>query len=270
TFSGIFWQAQIHTDFLSPFFFRQSFLNKIRVFAAKLIIWKADRIRVVSERIKKSLVEIGLEGKKIDVLPISIKAEEIENIPISFNLKEKYPGMDFIILMVSRITPEKNIRSAVAAFFEALKKRPKMKLVIAGEGPSLPDLKRETEKRGILKDVEFLGELTHEKAISAMKTADLFLSSSVYEGYGMTAVEAAAAGCPVLITDTGIAGEIIKDGESGTVVPVGSVLKMAEAIEVLAGNKEKREKMAERAKESVKNLMSKDEYLNKFKEILEK
>jgi len=263
------WQAQVHTDFLSPFFFRQSFLNKIRVVISKIIIWKADRVRVVSERIKKSLIEIGFKGEKIDVLPIAVQAEEIKNMPITFDLRKEFPDANFIIFMASRLTPEKNIRLALNAFSEALKINSGMKLVIAGDGPCQRDLEEEAEKRGIFQDVKFLGKLSYQEVISGMKTADLFLSSSVYEGYGMTVIEAAVVGCPVLMTDTGVAGEIIKDGENGTVVPVGLVSKMAEAIVDLAGNNNKRKKIAEEGKKIALNLISKEEYLKKFREIME-
>ena len=268
-FYKIGWQVQVHTDFLSPFFFRQSFLNKIRVVISKIIIWKADRVRVVSERIKKSLIEIGFKGEKIDVLPIAVQAEEIKNMPITFDLRKEFPDANFIIFMASRLTPEKNIKLALNAFSEALKINSGMKLVIAGDGPCKKDLEDEAEKRGIFQDVKFLGKLSYQEVISGMKTADLFLSSSVYEGYGMAVVEAAAVGCPVLMTDTGVAGEIIKDGENGTVVPVGLVSKMAEAIVDLAGDNNKRKKIAEEGKKIVLDLISKEEYLKKFREIME-
>ena len=71
------------------------------------------------------------------------------------------------------------------------------------------------------------------------------------------------------MTDTGVAGEIIKDGENGMVVPVGLVSKMAEAIVDLAGDNNKRKKIAEEGKKIVLDLISKEEYLKKFREIME-
>ncbi|MDD4761917.1 MAG: glycosyltransferase family 4 protein [Candidatus Pacebacteria bacterium] len=264
------WQAQIHTDLLSKFFFRQSLKNKIRVFLAKAIIGKADRIRAVSERIKNSLLEWGIEEEKIDVLPIAINAGEIKNAPIIFDLKEKFPQFDFRALTVSRLTPEKNIRVILAALAEIVKKKPKTGLVIAGSGECLDDLKMEVKEKKIEDNVIFTGKLSFLEAIGAMKTADVFLSSSVYEGYGMAVAEAMAAGCPVIMTDTGLANEVLKNRESGLVVKIGNKKEIAEAIDFLMENKEEREKIIEGAKREADNFIEQEEYLKKFKEILEK
>ena len=65
---------------------------------------------------------------------------------------------------------------------------------------------------------------------SYYKSADVFVLTSNYEGYGRTIIEAEAAGCPVIMTDVGIAGDVIKNGENGLIVPVGDVQALAEAL----------------------------------------
>lgn len=269
-FLGVKWQAQIHTDLLSPFFFRQSIKNKIRVLLAKMIIWKADSIRVVSERIKKSLLNLGIKEEKIEVLPIAIDVSAIKNMPVTFDLKEKFPQFDFRALSVSRLTPEKNIRLAITAISKLAEEYPRMGFIIAGEGECQEDLKKEAEERGVEKNVVFTGKLSFQEAIGAMKTADIFLSSSVYEGYGVAVAEAMASNCPIVMTDTGLAGEEIRDQEEGRVVPVGSVSGMTEAIRDLLSNSEKRKEMARKADLRTSKFINREEYFKRFKDILEK
>ncbi|MDO8523146.1 MAG: glycosyltransferase, partial [bacterium] len=103
------WQMQIHTDILNPYFAKQSLFNWIRVRLAKFLLPRANGIRVVSERIKKSLVNYkNLLSDRIAVLPVFVDIEKIKKTPVKIDLHKKYPDK-FIILMASRITKEKNI-----------------------------------------------------------------------------------------------------------------------------------------------------------------
>ena len=129
-------QLQVHTDFLNPYFKKESLLNRIRVSIAKILIPRADSIRVVSERIKHSLNSVfRVPNSKISVLPVFIDVQKIQKSPAKISLRKKYSQFDFIILMVSRLTREKNIGLAIEAMAEITKKYPKTGLVIVGNGP---------------------------------------------------------------------------------------------------------------------------------------
>ncbi|TSD02623.1 MAG: hypothetical protein Athens071426_439 [Parcubacteria group bacterium Athens0714_26] len=120
---GFSLQLQVHTDFLSPYFARESFLNKIRILTAKFLLPRTDRIRVVSERIKRSFTAVGLKLKnEPEVLPIYIDVKKIQSLEIKTDVKKKYPNFDFIILMASRLTKEKNIGLAIEVMAEIVKK----------------------------------------------------------------------------------------------------------------------------------------------------
>ncbi|MEK7581927.1 MAG: glycosyltransferase, partial [Patescibacteria group bacterium] len=97
--SGAKLHFQIHTDFLSPYFTKGNFLNRIRIVLARFLLPRADGIRVVSERIKNSLKTKKYKLKTIPVvLPIFTDAKKImETIP-KFDIHKKYPQFDFIIL----------------------------------------------------------------------------------------------------------------------------------------------------------------------------
>ena len=97
-------EVQLHTDFLSPHFKKGNLKNILRVPLGKRVLKKADCIRVVSERIKRSI------KKKIQsvvvtpiVLPIFTDIEMIQNTPVSIDLHQKYPTLEHITVMVSRL-----------------------------------------------------------------------------------------------------------------------------------------------------------------------
>ena len=257
-------QVQIHTDFLSPYFWKESFLNKIRVLIAKFLIPKADCIRVVSERIKKSLLRVTHSPLRITILPIFVDIKKIQAAPRKTDLHKKYPQFEFIILMASRLTKEKNIGLAIKAMAEIIKKHPKTGLVIAGDGPEKENLKFKIKNLNLSGNV-ILEPWTDDLA-SYYKTADLFLLTSNYEGYGMAVVEAMAAGCPVITTDVGLAGEILINKKDGLVVSVGDKNKLTDAILALVENPGLRAELVRNAVKTLSFWLSREEYLNAYRD----
>jgi len=196
-------EVQIHTDIFSPYF--SGFQNKVRKFLARTVLAKADKIRVVSNRIRDSLVERWPAlATKIEVRPILVDIDKIKNATVKVNLHDKYRQFSKIILMASRLTKEKNIDLAIEAMPMILTKMPKVGLIIVGSGPEEEILKSKADK---LKD-NIIFEPWSDDLPSYYKTADLFLNTSLFEGYGMTLVEAKAVGCPIVSTDVGVAKEI--------------------------------------------------------------
>jgi len=257
-------QLQVHTDFLSPYFRQESIANKLRVILGKILVKKADSLRVVSQRIKRSLVKLKVPAEKIFVLPIFTDINKITATPVKDNLKNKYLRFNFIILMASRLARVKNIDLAIAAMPEVLKKNPQAGLVIVGSGREEKNILAKIKKLK-LSDNVILEPWTNNLA-SYYKSADLFLLTSNYEGWGMSIVEAMAVGCPVIMTDVGCAGELVKDKVTGQVIPVGDVKALSQAI---IKDNELRSIMKTKALAAVKQLPAKEEYLKKYKQSWE-
>src|SRR3989344_3985801 len=199
---------QIHSDIFNPYYALESFFNKVRVWLARFLIPQASCVRVVSERVKKSL-------NRSDAIVLSIFSEIKKSN--GENLKQKYPGYDFYILMVGRLAPEKNFSLALNAMREVIKKINAL-LVVVGEGTERQKLEREVLS-GLEANVRFEGG--QENLGEYYASADCFLLTSNYEGYALAATEAITSGLPVIMSDVGVAGEIVKDGENGLVVSVG-------------------------------------------------
>lgn len=200
-------ELQIHTDIGSPYFRRHSWLNRIRFWLARFLLPRANHIRVVSQRIKDFLVgEWHLPTDTIEIRPIAIDLGQIGAMSVvdKFNLRLLYPQKKNI-LMVGRLEPEKNLSLALRGFAEAIKILPSLNLVIVGTGQKEASLHALARRLGIAERVQFMGWVP--MPISYYKSADLFLQTSDYEGYGMALVEAKMAGCPIVSTDVGVATE---------------------------------------------------------------
>jgi len=211
---GLPLEIQIHGDIGSPYF-AKSISNKIRLSLAKKYLPQADKIRVVSNRIK-DYVEKVLDQKfsstdkrrpAIEVRPIFVDKAKIKNAPILVDLKRKYKQFSAIVLMASRLEREKNIELAINAWPLVLQSFPNAGLIIVGEGSEELNLKKLVVSNFLTKSVIFEKWADKETLYSYYKTADLFLNTSLFEGYGMTLVEAQSAGCKIVSTDVGVARE---------------------------------------------------------------
>ena len=208
------WQVQIHTDFLNQYFWQESFKNKIRVILAKWLLPRADSIRVVSDRIKNSLInKLRISNDNILVIPIYVDAEKIKNESPKFNLRQKYSNFDHIILTVGRLAKEKNHKLLLDGFSVFVKKYSKSLLVIVGDGSERKNLEAQIKSLDLTNNVVIEG--WQDDLVSYYKGADLFVFNSKYEGYGMAVIEAMTAGLPVLMTDVGCAYDLPSDMRLG-------------------------------------------------------
>lgn len=243
-------QIQLHTDVFGHFYSRHSLGNFLRALMSRLIIPKADSLRVVSQNIKEHVVvKKLLPEKKIFVLPIFVDVQSIITKQASYSLKDKYQEFEKIIVIAARIEKEKNLSLSFEAFRKVLRKIPKAGLVLLGDGSQVKSLQSLAKRLNIAENVRFEGWA--QDPVSAYKSADLLLVTSFYEGYGMNIVEALACGCPVISTDVGIAreaGAYIVNYDPGEIA-----LKSVEMLE-----KGARGHLA-------LNVMSKAEYLETFK-----
>lgn len=257
-------ELQVHTDFLNKYYQKQSRRAIFQIFLAKIILKKADQIRVVSLRIKNSIIsKLKISEQKVLNLPISFtNLKKEENLNNNY-LKEKYPQFNFIILMASRLVKEKNISLAIKVFNKLNKEFADIGLIIVGSGQEEMDLK---EKAKDNKNIVF--ESWVNNLSDYYISADIFLLTSNYEGWGMTVVEASSYGLPVVMTDVGCAGEFLKNNYNGIICPVGDEQKTLESLRFLINNEEKRREIGNNAFKSYQDLI-KTNYLQKLKDSWE-
>lgn len=262
---------QSHTDFLIPSF-KKGFLNKIRLMFANFVIPKASGMRVVSQNVKESIINKFTKLPFIpDVLPIYIDIEKIENHIVNENVKNTLQKFKFVVCMVSRITKEKGIDLAIKALEPLFKKYFFMGLVLVGDGDQRDSIVSLTKKMDLEDRVIFAG--WQSDVYSYMKSSQVFLNTSYYEGYGMTIIEAGASKTAIVTTQVGIAKEICKDKINSLVCPIGDVECIRNSIEQLISDNQSRILYSNNMLETVKNISGKKEdyvktYINNLGKIL--
>jgi len=190
---------QIHTDITSSYFKRMSRINRARSILGKWVISEADCIRAVSRRIERGVEVKYRPNAGISILPIFVNLKEFKKIE-----HKKHPRFETTLLVVSRLEEEKNVQLAIRALCKARDVGNDAGLVIVGSGGEEEKLKLLATELEVSEWVEFAGWQDPKEYYAV---SDLVLVPSHYEGYGMTIVEALAAGVPVLSTDVGIAHE---------------------------------------------------------------
>jgi glycosyltransferase involved in cell wall biosynthesis len=145
-------------------------------------------------------------------------------------------GTDFVLGAVARLDSIKNHPMMIKAFGLIRRKYPYAKLLIVGDGPERQGLEALTAELGLKGSVVFSGFREDTERFYALM--DVFLLTSFSEGTAMTLLEAMAAGLPCIATGVGGNPEIVKDGETGFIVPSGDEAALAAKIEIYIKNKD--------------------------------
>ncbi len=261
---------QLHTDVYSPWYRRASWKERIRYWLARFLIPRADCIRVVSERIRDSIsrslnLQRGAQPPKIFVLPIFTDISKfLEAKPNA--AEERFRNYDFKMLAVGRLVDkEKNFSMLIEMMRGFVKICPRALLVIVGEGPDRASYQLLVTAYRLDRNVIIEGWC--DDLPGFYKSFDVYLMPSNYEGWGRTVIEAMASGLPVVMTNVGLAGEVVRNGENGIVIPVGDRRAFFEAVVNLYKNPEKRVKLSIKGQATIKSLrpVTKGEYLALYK-----
>ena len=262
-FFGLPLHIQIHTDLAHKYFKGSSLLNKIRFIMSEFTLRYSDRVRVVSERIKKSIETFS---KNIDVLPIYTKLQcsyDRKKSVISENLNS------LNILTVCRLEKEKNLEIAAKAFKRVLDLGVLANFTIVGDGGERKNLENLCRELGIEKKVIFAGWQNNLEKY--YEESDIYISTSLYEGYGMSMVEAGTYGLPLVISNTGVAGEVFKDGEEAFVCDAKDLNCFTQSILKIYRDKNLAQKMGQSARESAyRHLQSEKDYFKNYADSITK
>lgn len=259
-------QIQVHTDLQSPYFKSTSFLNRIRVLIAHFIIPRANGIRTVSEKIKKSIEDSFRLKAPVNVLPVFIDQSRLTHSAEDREfLRNKYPKYELFALVVSRLEPEKNVFLAIDSFQFVAPKYPKLALIVVGGGSQEDALKQWAKKVGLEERVKFEGWVGNPSAY--FRGADVFLNTSFYEGYGMTLIEARTAGLPVVTTNVGIASELV--GEGVGICEVGDLACTTKFFDEFLGKPDLRMRVRINTPSLDSILITKEEYTHRYVSLWE-
>ena len=252
-------EVQLHTNPFSSYF--KGFQNIVRKLFVRRILRNADSLRVVSSNLKSQIS--GFSSANIKVLPIYVDRKKIEDSHVTFDLHARYPWR-FIMLSVSRLAPEKNLEFMIEVLARVREKFSNIGLVIVGSGPEENKLKMLVKKLELEGAVEFVG--WQNDLSSYYKTANAFIQTSLFEGYGLALVEAGLSSLPIITTPVGIALEFIAD-EDAYIYPAGNADLFVSGILNLIEDNYKREILRTNLKHKLESIvLSKDDYMAQIKD----
>ena len=199
----------------------------------KFSIERSDGLSAVSRYLQEeTLTAFGCTACRIDVIYNFIDPAVYDRTRYQPLLREQVDGERKILMHVSNFRPVKRVRDVVRTFAIVRRELPSV-LVMVGDGPDRIEAENEARRAGVMDDVHFLGKI--EAVAPLLASADLFLLPSQSESFGLSALEALASGVPVVATRAGGVVEVIREGETGLLRPVGDVDGMAaDAIGILA------------------------------------
>lgn len=194
----------------------------------KFSIEQSNAVTAVSQFLKdETLKRFGCDECSIDVIPNFINPDVFHPAEDGTCRRAFAAPGTKVLVHISNFRPVKRVADVVAIFAKVQAQTPAV-LVMVGDGPDRPLAEAEVERLGLVEHVQFLGKV--DAVADVLRCADVFLLPSASESFGLSALEAMACGVPVVASDTGGLSEVVMDGITGALVPVGEVETMAERV----------------------------------------
>ena len=220
-----------------------------------MLTYEASEVIVNSNFMKGDLQRLfGLPFEKINVVPNGINLTTYNGVERDYEFRRQYAAdNEKIILFMGRLVYEKGIQHLISAMPKILTGYHDAKLVIAGKGGMMEELKRQADSMGIGNKVYFTGYLNAKQVPKMYKAADVSVFPSTYEPFGIVALEAMLAGVPTVVSDVGGLNEIVTHGEDGMKSYAGNPNSLADSILELLYNPALCNNIIKKAKIKVKN-----------------
>ncbi len=177
--------------------------------------------------------QFDLPPDKIDIVANGIytaRFDALDGVDLS-DFRARWAGADEpIVFFIGRLVPEKGVQIIVEAAPQVLRQIPNARFIIAGTGGYRSELERRAGELGVQERINFAGFVSDEDRDKLYKVCNAAVFPSLYEPFGIVALEAMAAGAPVIVSDTGGLSEVVKLHETGLKVWPGSPDSLAWGI----------------------------------------
>jgi glycosyltransferase involved in cell wall biosynthesis len=210
-----YWQQYTHI--------KSQFWKRIFLPFERLSYRQADRVVAVSEATKNTLVEqYDIPESKITVIHNAVDTDRFQPLGI--------PKTPNSLLYVGRIDKRKGIEFLVRSMPFVLQEIPDALLLVGGKGSCLKKMKGLVRRLNLERNVTFLGFVPDDQLNTLYNQAQCVVVPSIFEGFGITVIEALAAGTRVVGSNVDGIREILQNGEYGRLVTYGDQLALAEGI----------------------------------------
>ncbi|HEY0826571.1 MAG TPA: glycosyltransferase family 4 protein, partial [Bacilli bacterium] len=209
---------------------------------------EAEHIISCSRSMSRDMEAIfHIPSRKISIIPNGVETAVFTPNCYPLSREDLVLPHEKIIFFIGRLVPEKGIQVLIEAMPLVIERYPDVKLVISGSGPMQDELIRQSGKLG--SKVMFTGFIEDTLRNFILEQADICVFPSLYEPFGIVALEAMQSGTPIVVSDTGGLAEIIDHGVNGYKALPGHTQSLAWHIIDLLLNEHKALSMAVKAKE---------------------
>ena len=219
-----------------------------------MLTYESSEVIVNSNYMKNELQRLfGLPYEKINVVPNGVDLTLFNGIERDYDFSRKF-AMDNekIILFMGRLVYEKGIQTLISAMPKILSHYNDAKLIIAGKGGMIDELRAQVNYLGLGNKVYFTGYLGSKDVQKMYKCADVAVFPSTYEPFGIVALEAMLSGTPVVTSDIGGLNEIVEHGVNGMKSYAGNPNSLADSILTLLFDPNLCENVSKKGIEKVK------------------
>lgn len=189
----------------------------------RAMVRRADHVITCSRYMRSHVAKVfGVPAARITVIPNGIDPRDLEPVVDDLAaLRARYAAPDErLVLLVGRLVYEKGFHLALDALAPVIKRLGNVRFVVAGTGTAENELKRQARRLGLSRHGTFLGWVGDDMLHSLYRVADLCIVPSIYEPFGLVALEAMASGCLCVVADTGGLREVVPgDGTVGLRFP---------------------------------------------------
>ncbi len=237
-------------------------------FGVKYALSKADLITCDAEHMKEAMERFGAASDKIKVINFGIDTKRFSPGEKDQKLKEKIGLSGYkIVISLRNLEPVYDIGTLIRSVPIVLKKVPDTKFILFGRGSQEEEFKKLSEQLGVKDSIQFLGWASNEELPKYLRTADVYVSTSLSDGgIASSTAEAMACGLPVVITDVADNKKWVQDNKNGFAIPIKNPGVLAEKIVYLLKNEYARETIG---KENRKIIEERNNYYNEMAKMEE-
>ncbi len=239
---------QYVTSYLIP---SRRFSDALVKFLSRKRLKKVSTLIAPTQKVENTLQGYGLTSP-IEIVPSGISLEQHrQRLDPQVRLQKRralgFQDDDLVLLNLGRLGGEKNLGELIALFAEARKENDSLKFLIVGDGPAREDLEKLAAKLNVADYVIFTGMVPPGEVQEYYQLGDLFVSASTSETQGLTYIEAAANGLPLLCRQDDCLADVLQEGENG--YDYTSAEEFLQAIDAVAENPEWRAHAARRSEQ---------------------
>jgi glycogen synthase len=223
--------------------------------AERSMVRRADGVIACSRYMRSHVARVfGIAPSRIRVIPNGIDPRDLEPVVSDLpSLRARYARPDErLVLMVGRLVYEKGFHLALDALAPVIAGHGNVHFVVAGTGTAETELKRQARRLGLSRHGSFLGWIGDDMLHSLYRVADLCIVPSIYEPFGLVALEAMASGCLCVVADTGGLREVVPDdGTVGVRFPSRDSAALRDVLEEVLTDDQARAQLVAEAREHV-------------------